>query len=105
MTKLIKKLKFFIFKVIIIIIMSPPYKHHNSPYNKILFNGLNSLDCNSIILYKDQVWKFQYFGYSGTPNYHNGYYVMLNDDKTMSSIGEWLEPDIVRQCQRVILTN
>lgn len=83
--------------------MPPQYRHHLSPYNKTLCNGLNCLDCNSIILYKEQVWEFQYFGYCGTPEYNKGYFVKLNDDKTLSDQGEWLDRDTVRECQRVIL--
>lgn len=81
--------------------MAPNYKFHKS--GNAFLNGINTFDCNSIILYENDVWEFKYFGNSGGPNYNNMFYVKLNDNGSESSEGEWFSKSKVRKGRRVEL--
>jgi hypothetical protein len=81
--------------------MAPPFRLH--PFGNWSLNGVNELGCNSVILYKDDIWKFKYFGYSGTEHYYHMFYVKLNDDISESTETKWFTQDEVRATSRVQL--
>jgi hypothetical protein len=79
--------------------MAPPYKIHE--FNGQFLNGVNTFGCNSTILWNNDVWKFKYFGTTGTPHYNHMSYVKLNDDGSMSTESKWFTADEVRSSVRV----
>jgi hypothetical protein len=82
--------------------MAPPFKLHQS--GKQFLNGINTFGCNSIILYNNDIWKFKYFGDSGTKNYNLMFYVKLNDDASESNESKWFTNDEIRASSRVELS-
>jgi len=81
----------------------PPTLPH--PMGNQLRHGLNTFGCDSIIRTDGLglIWKFLYFGRSGTANRNNAYYERLSRDGTPSGYHRWFTPEQVASSTRVVL--